>query len=54
MSGGPVDVSRAKHDASIGAIMWVGYPGQSGGDAVADAVFGNTNRFGKLTQTSGA
>lgn len=51
MSGGPVDYSAAKADGNVGAIMWCGYPGQSGGDAIAGAVFGKHNRFGKLTQT---
>jgi beta-glucosidase-like glycosyl hydrolase len=51
MSGGPVDISAAKENPGIIAIIWCGYPGQSGGDAIADAIFGVTNRFGKLTQT---
>jgi hypothetical protein len=51
MSGGPVDISAAKDNAGVSGIIWCGYPGQSGGDAIADAIFGATNRFGKLTQT---
>jgi len=51
MGGGPVDISAAKENPAISAIIWCGYPGQSGGDAIADAIFGITNRFGKLTQT---
>ena len=43
MSGGPVDVSFAKNDARIGAILWVGYPGQAGGAAIADVLFGTHN-----------
>ena len=35
LSGGPVDVSAAKANAKVGAIVWAGYPGQSGGDALA-------------------
>lgn len=43
MSGGPIDVTFAKNDPKIGAIMWVGYPGQAGGTAIADVLFGTTN-----------
>uniref|UniRef100_A0A7S3APJ0 Fibronectin type III-like domain-containing protein n=1 Tax=Haptolina ericina TaxID=156174 RepID=A0A7S3APJ0_9EUKA len=51
MSGGPVDVSAAKSDPNVGAILWCGYPGQSGGTAIADAIFGKTNPSAKLTMT---
>lgn len=47
MSGGPVDVSFAKNNPKISAILWVGYPGQAGGTAIADVIFGATNP-GKL------
>jgi glycosyl hydrolase family 3 len=43
MSGGPVDVSFAKNDPRISAIIWAGYPGQAGGQAIADVLFGTTN-----------
>ncbi|KAH6766468.1 beta-xylosidase 2 [Perilla frutescens var. hirtella] len=51
MSGGPVDVSFAKHDPKIGAILWAGYPGQAGGAAIADILFGAHNPGGKLPMT---
>ena len=51
MGGGPVDLSACKANSAIGAIMWCGYPGQSGGAAIADAIFGATNPSGKLTIT---
>ncbi|KAF3437761.1 hypothetical protein FNV43_RR20517 [Rhamnella rubrinervis] len=51
MSGGPVDVSFAKKDPRISAILWVGYPGQAGGAAIADVLFGTTNPGGKLPMT---
>ncbi|CAA2997226.1 beta-D-xylosidase 1-like [Olea europaea var. sylvestris] len=51
MSGGPIDVTFAKNDPKIGAIMWVGYPGQAGGTAIADVLFGTTNPGGKLPNT---
>ncbi|GFZ04546.1 beta-xylosidase 2 [Actinidia rufa] len=51
MSGGPVDVSFAKNDPRIGAIVWAGYPGQAGGAAIADVLFGTHNPGGKLPMT---
>ncbi len=51
MGGGPVDVSAWRDSDDVDAIMWVGYPGQSGGAAIADALVGATNPSGKLTQT---
>lgn len=43
MAAGPVDVSFAKNNSKIGAILWVGYPGQDGGDALAQVLFGHYN-----------
>ncbi|XVF80668.1 hypothetical protein PTKIN_Ptkin15bG0092700 [Pterospermum kingtungense] len=51
MSGGPIDVSFAKNDPRIGAILWAGYPGQAGGAAIADVLYGSTNPEGKLPMT---
>ncbi|WCJ22301.1 beta-xylosidase 2 [Euphorbia peplus] len=51
MSGGPIDVSFAKVDPKIHAILWAGYPGQAGGAAIADVLFGTTNPGGKLPMT---
>ncbi|KAG8370498.1 hypothetical protein BUALT_Bualt14G0123100 [Buddleja alternifolia] len=51
MSGGPIDVTFAKIDPKIAGIIWVGYPGQAGGTAIADVIFGTTNPGGKLPMT---
>ncbi|KAK9984285.1 hypothetical protein SO802_033810 [Lithocarpus litseifolius] len=51
MSGGPIDVAFAKNDPRISAILWTGYPGQAGGAAIADILFGTYNPGGKLPMT---
>ncbi|XP_023514278.1 beta-D-xylosidase 1-like [Cucurbita pepo subsp. pepo] len=51
MSGGPIDVTFAKSDPKISAILWAGYPGQAGGAAIADVIFGAINPGGKLPMT---
>jgi beta-D-xylosidase 4 len=48
MSGGPVDIAFAKSDKRIHSILWIGYPGQSGGQAMAEILFGVHNPGGKL------
>ncbi|PON90552.1 Glycoside hydrolase [Trema orientale] len=47
MSGGPVDVSFAKNLSNVGGIIWVGYPGEDGGDAIAQVIFGDYNPGGR-------
>ncbi|KAH9306665.1 hypothetical protein KI387_011069 [Taxus chinensis] len=51
MSGGPFDISFAKNNDKIAGILWVGYPGQAGGAAIADVVFGLYNPGGRLPVT---
>lgn len=51
MSGGPFDISFAKNSDKISGILWVGYPGQAGGAAIADAIFGEYNPGGRLPVT---
>lgn len=41
--GGPVDVTFAKNDPRIGSIIWIGYPGETGGQALAEIIFGDFN-----------
>jgi hypothetical protein len=43
MSGGPIDIAFALNDPRIAAILWAGYPGQAGGQAIADVIFGHHN-----------
>jgi beta-D-xylosidase 4 len=43
MSAGGVDISFAKSNPKIKAILWAGYPGAEGGRAIADVVFGQYN-----------
>lgn len=50
MSGGGMDIQFAKDDDKITSIMWVGYPGEAGGAAMADIVFGvyNPSKFSSM------
>ncbi|KAK4282554.1 hypothetical protein QN277_013915 [Acacia crassicarpa] len=51
MSGGPLDITFAKNNPRVAGILWVGYPGQAGGAAIADILFGAANPGGKLPMT---
>ncbi|XP_030509516.2 putative beta-D-xylosidase [Cannabis sativa] len=51
MSGGPIDISFVKNEPRISAILWAGYPGQAGGAAIADIIFGSKSPGGKLPMT---
>ncbi|KAK6916070.1 Fibronectin type III-like domain [Dillenia turbinata] len=51
MSGGGFDIQFAKDDDKIPSILWVGYPGEAGGAAIADIVFGSYNPSGRLPMT---
>lgn len=42
-SGGPVDISSAKYNKKVGGILWAGYPGEAGGIALAQIIFGDHN-----------
>lgn len=43
MSGGGMDVQFAKDDPKVTSILWIGYPGEAGGAALADILFGFYN-----------
>lgn len=43
LSGGPLDVSFANNDKRIQSIIWAGYPGQAGGQALAEIIYGDVN-----------
>ena len=49
MGGGVIDTSPV--DSMIDALLWVGYPGQSGGKALADILFGAVAPSGRAPLT---
>lgn len=54
MCAGPVDIDFAKKDSRIQSILWVGYPGQAGGQAIAEVIYGDHNpgfAYTKFTYT---
>ena len=51
MSGSALDVSEIVNNHKVGAVLWVGYPGQAGGAAIAEAVVGVTAVSGRLPMT---
>jgi len=51
MSGGGMDVSFAKTNKKITSILWVGYPGEAGGAAIADVIFGYHNPSKQISLT---
>lgn len=51
LCGGPVDISSAKYNHKIGGILWAGYPGEFGGIALAQIIFGDHNPGGRLPIT---
>lgn len=51
MGGGQVDDSELKSNSSINALIWAGYPGQSGGTALVDILTGTKTPAGRLPVT---
>ncbi|KAL3830450.1 hypothetical protein ACJIZ3_019252 [Penstemon smallii] len=51
LCGGPVDTLFTKDDPKIGSILWAGYPGEAGGKAIAEIIFGDHNPGGRLPLT---
>jgi len=50
--GGPIDLTSVRDSKQISAILWVGYPGQAGGTAIANALFGIFSPAGRLPHTN--
>lgn len=51
MGGGQVDSSSLKANENVNALLWGGYPGQSGGQALLDIITGKRAPAGRLTTT---
>jgi hypothetical protein len=51
IAGGSLDLSTPKNNAKVNGILWSGYPGQSGGDAIAQTLYGDNNPAGRLPYT---
>ena len=51
MSGGGLDLSFIRDSNQYASLLWAGYPGQSGGVAIAKTIFGQYNPGGRLPVT---
>jgi beta-D-xylosidase 4 len=53
MGGGSLDSSWIKDDDRIGGLIWGGYPGQSGGEALVDIMLGKVAPAGYVSSCFG-
>jgi hypothetical protein len=51
MSGSSLDLSFIRDSSAYGSLIWTGYPGQAGGLAIANVLFGLYNPAGRLPIT---
>lgn len=51
MSGSSIDLSYIRDSSQCASLIWAGYPGQSGGSAIASIIFGQYNPAGRLPIT---
>ncbi len=51
MGGGQVDSSSIKNNSNVNSLIWGGYPGQSGGQAILDILTGARAPAGRLITT---
>lgn len=50
-SGGSLDYKPIKEEPGVGGIIWAGYPGQSGGRALAKILLGDISPSGRVPTT---
>eukprot|EP00490_Sorites_sp_Unknown_P008545 CAMPEP_0114661884 /NCGR_PEP_ID=MMETSP0191-20121206/23571_1 /TAXON_ID=126664 /ORGANISM="Sorites sp." /LENGTH=781 /DNA_ID=CAMNT_0001896107 /DNA_START=83 /DNA_END=2428 /DNA_ORIENTATION=- len=51
ISGGALDISSVKDLPQLAGILWMGYPGEAGGSALAQLLVGDVSPSGRLSQT---
>ncbi len=51
MSGSGLDLSYIRDSSNFGSLIWAGYPGQAGGEAISSVIFGQYNPAGRLPIT---